>query len=193
MAWGSNYNGPLRPGDIAYGQSNLQNGMNSQNNFMPSMAPLVAPPAAAPVSPMSMIPSVGQFQASPEMMNIASYGAASTAGLTTPQGSPIVNPAAEASDPTGNWFTNTFGNGQGGLNIGNITGMLGSVGGIVGAIKQYGLMKDSLNFQKEAFRTNLDNQTKSYNTALTDRAGSRAAAYGKGQDYVDDYVNKNRL
>lgn len=108
-----------------------------------------------------------------------------------------IQPETPEGAPTpfsiGGLLKNTLLNDKGGLNIGGITSLLGSIGGIYGAIKGFGLAKDQLDFQKTAFNTNLDNSKKSYNTALEGDAHSRAAAEGRGKGWVDDYVNKNKL
>lgn len=54
------------------------------------------------------------------------------------------------------------------------------------ANKQYNLARDVTN-------TNLTNQIQSYNTALEDRINSRAVMEGRDQDYVDEYIQKNRM
>lgn len=60
-------------------------------------------------------------------------------------------------------------------------------------MQQLGLARDQLNFQKNAFNTNLRNQTQAYNTALEDRIRGRSSNYeGKEQD-VQNYLNQNRL
>lgn len=60
-------------------------------------------------------------------------------------------------------------------------------------MQQLGLARDQLNFQKNAFNTNLRNQTQAYNTALEDRIRGRTSNYeGKEQD-VQNYLNQNRL
>lgn len=60
-------------------------------------------------------------------------------------------------------------------------------------MQQLDLARDQLNFQKNAFNTNLRNQTQAYNTALEDRIRGRTSNYeGKEQD-VQNYLNQNRL
>lgn len=60
-------------------------------------------------------------------------------------------------------------------------------------MQQLGLARNQLNFQKNAFNTNLRNQTQAYNTALEDRIRGRTSNYdGKEQD-VQNYLNQNRL
>lgn len=164
------------------------------------MAVPVPPPAVAPVydaaavSTMgtSLVPDIASL--SPNVLNAAAYGAANVAGLTDSNSNiPKVNVPGADGITNGNWLSNTLFDKNGGLNVGNIASLLGSIGSIYGAMKSYGLAKDSLDFSKETFRTNLENQTKSYNTALEDRARSRYAQEGGSQSDANDYVRKNRL
>lgn len=72
-------------------------------------------------------------------------------------------------------------------------GLLQGIGSIWAANKQLGMMKESLNLNRRAFETNLANQTKSYNTALEDRANARASFTGQSRAETDDYINRHRL
>lgn len=59
------------------------------------------------------------------------------------------------------------------------------------AMNQYGLAKDQLNFQKQAYGTNLANQALAYNTALEDRIRGRTSAYaGKEEDVQKELASK---
>ncbi len=70
---------------------------------------------------------------------------------------------------------------------------LGSLFQAWNGMQTLGLAKDQLNFQKNAFNTNLNNQRQTYNTALEDRIRGRTSDYaGKEQD-VQGYLDKNRL
>lgn len=82
-------------------------------------------------------------------------------------------------------------NGIGGLQ--GLSSIIGSIGSLYGAFQGAKLARDSLNFQREAYGKNLENQTKSYNTALSDRARSRGVMAGQTSDQVDDYINSNKL
>lgn len=93
----------------------------------------------------------------------------------------------------GSSIRGTFGNGRGGVDIGNVASLLGSIGSIWGASRQLGSMRDQLNFQREVFNKNYGNQVKSYNTALSDRSRARGAMEGQSQSQVDDYYNRNKL
>lgn len=109
-----------------------------------------------------------------------------------------VTPAAGAPKPFefGAALKGMFVNEDGGFNMDGLDTMgkiLGSVGSLYGAFKSYGIAKDSLDLNKRAFETNLNNQRQTYNTALEDRIRSRAAVEGRGSKYVSDYLNKNSL
>ena len=70
---------------------------------------------------------------------------------------------------------------------------LGSLFQAWNGMQTLGLAKDQLNFQRNAFNTNLANQRQTYNTALEDRIRGRTSDYaGKEQD-VQSYLDKNRL
>lgn len=70
---------------------------------------------------------------------------------------------------------------------------LNTVGNIWGAWQSNKLAKDQLNFTKMMANANLNNQMKSYNTALEDRSRSRAVAEGQTSAESQAYVDKNRL
>lgn len=154
-------------------------GSTPQMQFAPSgSAPVTAADIASFSDPMSSA--------------LAGAGATGVVDISAGAAPGMVAPAAD--DPTGQgWLKSTFMNEGGGLNMQSILGGISAFGGLWGASKQLGLAKDSLNFQKEIFRTNTENQRKSYNTALEDRARSRYAQEGAGQSAADDYVRRNRL
>lgn len=90
------------------------------------------------------------------------------------------------------------GSGMGGLGFNLPTAQLGlqglsSLAGLYGAFSANRLARDQFNFTKDVTNTNLTNQIQSYNTALADRARSRAVAEGRDQASADDYVDRNRL
>ena len=82
------------------------------------------------------------------------------------------------------WNANTLNFGLQGLN---------TIGNIWGAWQANKLAKDQLNFTKNFANRNLANQTKSYNTALEDRARARAAVEGQTAAEAQAYIDKNRL
>lgn len=98
--------------------------------------------------------------------------------------------------------------GLGGLNMGGMAGggfglniptanlALGGVSTLANlfmGMQALGQAKDQFNFTRRTTQANLDNQTKSYNTNMEDKLTARAAYNGQGREYVDDYMNKNRL
>ena len=187
---------------IGGGVGNLSFGgtYNTNQGYVTApMAAPVPPPAVAPVYDASAVSTMGTSLAP----DIASFGGGDalnaamigTGAFNEGSNGTLVNVAEPGAAPfsMGGMLKSTFFNEGGGLNVGNIASLLGSIGSIYGAMKSYGLAKDSLNFSKETFRTNLENQTKSYNTALEDRARSRYAQEGGSQSDADEYVRKNRL
>lgn len=72
-------------------------------------------------------------------------------------------------------------------------GALGSLANIYGGFQANKLAKDQLSFTKSVTNTNLNNQIKSYNTALEDRARSRATAENRDQSSADAYIDANKL
>jgi len=77
-------------------------------------------------------------------------------------------------------------------NIGSLAKTLGSLGTLWSGIQSNRIARDSLNFQKDSYRTNLANQTQSYNTQLQDRGAARAAQFGNAS-YADTYFNENKI
>lgn len=86
-----------------------------------------------------------------------------------------------------------FGFNLGTLNMG-VNG-LAAIGGLYSAFQSNKLARDQFNFQKEFANTNLNNQIKTYNTTLEDRAVARARLDGREDQasYAADYVDKNKL
>lgn len=83
-----------------------------------------------------------------------------------------------------------------GMNIG--TGNLALSGlqalnGLIQGNKALNLAQDQFKFTKNITNTNLNNQIKSYNTALSDRLTSRAVAQGMSDDDRDRLIAANSL
>lgn len=70
---------------------------------------------------------------------------------------------------------------------------LQTIGGLIGANRAYGLAKDQYKHIRDVTNTNLTNQIQSYNTALADRARTRAAMEGGSQEDAERYIEQNRL
>jgi hypothetical protein len=89
------------------------------------------------------------------------------------------------------------GNGSGlGFNlptIGLALDGIGTIGSLWAGFKQLSLAKEKFNYEKGITDTNLANSIKSYNTALEDRARSRAFTEGRSQDEANAYVEKNKM
>lgn len=77
--------------------------------------------------------------------------------------------------------------------LGSLLQGIGALSSIFSTNKQIGLAQDNLNFQKQAYETNLGNQISTYNTNLEDRIRGRYAAGDQSEAQVQDYLNKNRL
>lgn len=70
---------------------------------------------------------------------------------------------------------------------------LGGLGSLYLGFQQNKQAKEALNFQKQAYETNLANQIKSYNMALEDRAYARAAQYGQSAEDTKSYIDRWKL
>lgn len=98
-----------------------------------------------------------------------------------------VAPNAGATPPQGGKFGNFLGN------FANLAEGLSGLGQLYIGLKSLGIAKDQLAFSKEAYRTNLENQKKSYNTALEDRIRSRYVTEGRSSADADAYLAKNNM
>jgi hypothetical protein len=82
-----------------------------------------------------------------------------------------------------------------GANVGTLNmGLSGleTIGKLWAAFESQKLAKAQFGFQKEFANTNLNNQIRSYNTALTDRATTRAIVNGQSNADRDAYIQQNR-
>lgn len=123
------------------------------------------------------------FAITPEPINLPDWTRPQVqmAPVQTPQFSGL--PSSTGAGSGMNWQTG-LGMGLQGLN---------TLGNIWGAWQSNKLAKDQLNFTKMITNANLNNQIKSYNTALEDRSRSRAAVEGQTSAEAQAYVDKNRL
>ncbi len=78
-------------------------------------------------------------------------------------------------------------------NIGMIFGGLQSLGSLWNSYQQQKIAKEQIGLQREAFRTNLANNTQTYNTALEDRIRARASYSGQSEADTQSYLDKNKL
>ena len=72
-------------------------------------------------------------------------------------------------------------------------GALNSIGNLYAAFQSNALAKKQFNFTKDAYKQNLTNSIASYNTALADRARSRAVVEGQSPEQQQAYVDQNSL
>lgn len=70
---------------------------------------------------------------------------------------------------------------------------LNTIGNLWGAHQANKLARDQLNFTKTIGNANLNNQIKSYNTALAGRARSRAVVEGQSPEETQAYIAANQL
>ena len=85
-----------------------------------------------------------------------------------------------------------------GFNLGTLNmgvNALAAIGGLYNAFQSNKLAKEQFNFTKEVTNTNLNNQIKTFNTTMEDRARARARLDGREdtEGYTQDYINKNRI
>lgn len=179
---------------LGYGQSTQPyDPLLDTTNYTPSSAPLTAA-GISTKGAGSLVPQIIGFGGDPMAQALGGVeGVGQVVGVPGGYGTPAADAVGGAGSGIGGIMKNTFLNKNGGLNIDGITSLLGSVGGIAAAIKGYGLAKDTYNLNKHQFETNLANQTKSYNTALEDRARARASYSGISDAETEAYIKRNRL
>lgn len=127
---------------------------------------------------------------------VAGAGATAPTGLTAPvtaTGAPaptvpgMAPPGGAGAAAPGGGFFGQYGPASFAL------GAIQTLGSLWNSFQQNKLAKESFQFQKEAFQTNLENQEQSYNTALEDRINARYVTEGKSQAEADAYIERNRL
>lgn len=185
-------------GSLGYGSvvTNPQNAPYSMGYSMgipePIPAPVYSPGVATTVPANNLMTPAIESLSTPA----TDFGAANqfgVAGNDALSGALTGALSSNVDNGIGGILKSTFLNKNGGLNVGNITGLLSSIAGIYGGFQQLGLAKDSLALSKEAFRVNTENQRKSYNTALEDRAAGRYSASNPDRAKADEYVKRNSL
>lgn len=159
------------------------------------------PAPTAPMSFGSTLPAVPTPVVAPYSMG------AGGPNVAVPKVNTSVAPAGIISDTTGQGTkpgdtleqVGLFGNltnKDGSLNwgsLGNIANIVGSFGGLWNAFQSQKLARETFNFEKQAYNTNLNNTLKSYNTALEDRAYSRATQNNADRSTAQQYVDQNRM
>lgn len=117
------------------------------------------------------------------------------AGASTPMGVSEVASAAGAQVAVPEFGGTFFRNENGSFNTGNLQLALGGIqtlGALWNSYQQNKLAKESLGLQREAFETNLANQTQTYNTSLEDRIRARYATEGRSEQ-ADAYIAEHSL
>ena len=148
----------------------------------------MAPAAVSMGTPFSAMNATGTM--APATTGGLSFGGGwSPSGMTDRMGAwgqgslPNVETAGGGA---GGWFSN-------GQNLGAVFQGISALTNAYLGFQQLKQAKAGLNFQKDAFKTNLRNSTQTYNTALEDRIRGRTSDYaGKEQD-VQSYLSKNSL
>lgn len=74
-----------------------------------------------------------------------------------------------------------------------LVGGIGTIGNLWNAFQAQKLAKEQFKFTKDFANTNLANQIKSYNTALSDRAIARGFTQGDDRATTDAYIEENSL
>lgn len=144
----------------------------------------------------SAFPSYDDFR----LLGSAQYGGSYQSPLTSAAIRQVTAPQAKVSPAgvevpsdvdvgSGNWFQN-LGGFEG---FANLTKGLGSLGQIYAAFKGLRLAEDQFKFQKDAWKTDLANQTKTYNTSLEDRVRARYAQENKTSSAADTYIDQHKL
>jgi len=74
-----------------------------------------------------------------------------------------------------------------------IIGGVQVLGSLWNSFQQHKMAKEQMNFAREQWDTNLENQTQTYNTALEDRIRSRHHTEGRGAGETEAYLNEHSL
>ncbi len=126
---------------------------------------------------------------------------AAPSGYTAPINPEVQSPMAPQQSNIWDSFFRMSPNADGsstrnGLDFGAIGGAakgIASLGAMFASFQQNKLAKESLQFSKDQFQTNLTNQLASYNMSLEDRANSRASQNNSAPGTAENYINKHQL
>jgi hypothetical protein len=143
--------------------------------------------------------SGGGFNLDPLSQNFAEYGfgGGSAAGYN-PVGA-TANGGGGFMGGVSDWWNNTplFGSTKDGVKTDGMLGDLMGVGkGLMGAylgMKQYGLAKDTLKFNKQVHSQNYAAQKNMTNSSLEDRQKARIASNSGAYESVGSYMDKNGI
>lgn len=155
------------------GTPELPGGVMPQASLVP-LAPSVNLSNAALSGQSSLMPDVWEQRIS-DLAQIGGKGGSQTGGL---------NPTAADSD---------LGFNLGTMNMG--VKALAAIGGLYNSFQSNKLAKEQFAFTKEVTNTNLNNQIKTYNTTLEDRALARGRLNGEADPsaYAAAYTDKNKI
>jgi hypothetical protein len=176
-----------------------------------------APVNIAPAQPLGFGDTIRQFSSGPAAPgsfsvptgNRPASGIPTTAGdfaSSTPSGITVpksvfgeVNSALNV-DSNGNplekggLFGDFFGKDGFGIgDLGELSKIIGGFGNLWMGMQANKLAKKSLDFEKQAYDTNLSNQISSYNLALEDRMRARYAQNGRSQSEATAKIEQNKL
>jgi hypothetical protein len=161
------------------GATDPMGGTDFSMGMSPPMAPLSTGGTGAPSTQAATSAAVASAPALPS-------GTAAPAGLgNAAAAAPMVNPV------TGEVMNPTFFQKGGGFSV--ALGALQTLGNLWNSFQQVKIAKDTLNFQKEAYQTNLANTEKDYNTRLESDANYSYQVSGKSQGQADQYVRDHSL
>lgn len=138
-----------------------------------------------PLSGGGMAPLQGAAvnqQAMAPLPNTSITGAAGVAGAA---GASVNVAGAGAAGSNPGFF-------QEGGGAGLALGAIQTLGSLWNSFQQQKMAKKTFALQEESYRTNLANQTKTYNTALEDRIRARYATEGRSGE-ADSYIADNSL
>jgi len=105
---------------------------------------------------------------------------------------PPVIPGSARAQSGGNGFMNFLGDTDKMQGLGTVLQGLGTLGQVWMGLQANKIARKQLDFQKDAYKTNLKNQTHSYNSQVQDRANSMAA-YHQDDSYKTSYYDRHRL
>ena len=152
-------------------------------NFVPMPMPLG-------MAGMAQSMSTGAAPSMSQAMNYA--GGAGTA--------PMVNGTGYASPGAAGAGVGTAAGQQNGVpalngwdRFNNIMKGIGSIANIYMGYKNYKLAKDSLNFQKQSYATDLRNRVTDYNGQMTDMHQARGVMQGDSTATVQDRIDRDRM
>lgn len=135
--------------------------------------------------------SAGQIGAQHTSLSQAGNAGVTTGVQNTDVTAGGVNPVGGTQNQ-GNFLRNADGSFNAN-NIGMVIGGIQTLGSLWNSYQQHKIAKEQLALQREAFRTNLANNTQTYNTALEDRIRARHHTEGRSSGETDAYLDEHSL